>query len=182
MTTDFKITAMTPEVLKEKFPEVFTAIESQGYAKGSAEGKDLGLKEGHIKGFCSGAESERKRIEAVEAQSLVGHEALIAQLKADGKTTGEQAAVLVLGAEREKRKTRLQTLEDSSVKPVPPSNTDAEQFKVNVEDKNLPVEDRAKAEWDKSPDVRAEFLSFASFVAYKKASETGRVKVLSKTK
>lgn len=130
MTTDFKITAMTPEVLKEKFPEVFAAIETQGYARGSAEGKDVGLKEGHIKGFCSGAESERKRIEAVESQLLVGHEALIAQLKADGKTTGEQAAMLVLGAEREKRKTRMQALEDSSVKPVPPSNTDAEQFKV----------------------------------------------------
>ena len=182
MTTDFKITAMTPEVLKEKFPEVFTAIETQGYSRGLAEGQEKGIKEGHINGFNAGAESERKRIAAVEAQSLAGHEALIAQLKADGKTTGEQAAMMVLSAEKEKRKTRMQALEDNSIKPVPPSNTDAEQFKSNVEDKNLPVEERAKAEWDKSPDVRAEFLSFGSFLAYKKASEAGRVKILSRTK
>lgn len=177
---DFKITAMTPEVLKEKFPEVFTAIESQGYAKGLAEGKDVGLKEGHIKGFCSGAESERKRIEAVEAQSLVGHEALIAQLKADGKTTGDQAAVLVLGAEREKRKTRMQALEDSSVKPVQPSNTDSDQFTKT--DTTLPVEERCKKEWEQDTKLQTEFTSFASYVAYKKATEAGRVKILSRAK
>ena len=135
--SDFKITAMTPEVLKEKFPDVFAVIENQGHVKGLSEGYEKGCKEGHVQGFNAGAESERKRIEAVEAQSLVGHEALIAQLKADGKTTGEQAAMMVLSAEKEKRKTRMQSLEDSSIKPVPPSNTDTEQFKAVSEGKDF---------------------------------------------
>lgn len=47
-------------------------------------------------GFKAGVEAERKRIQSVEAQSLPGHEDLIAALKYDGHTTGEQAAILVI--------------------------------------------------------------------------------------
>lgn len=178
--SDFKITAMTPEVLKEKFPDVFAVIENQGHVKGLSEGYEKGCKEGHVQGFNAGAESERKRIEAVEAQSLVGHEALIAQLKADGKTTGEQAAMMVLSAEKEKRKTRMQSLEDSSIKPVQPSNTDSDQFTKT--DTTLPVEERCKKEWEQDTKLQTEFTSFASYVAYKKATEAGRVKILSRAK
>lgn len=174
--SDFKITAMTPEILAEKFPDVFKSIEERGRIAGMGEGKDAGLREGHAKGFSAGAESERQRIKAVEAQSLPGHEALIEQLKADGKTTGEQAAVAVLNAEKEKRKTRMQTLEDSAVKPVPPSSTDAQQF--SGADPNASVEDRAKAEWDKNPAIRAEFGSVQSYTAYLRATESGRAKIL----
>lgn len=176
MTTDFKITAMTPEILAEKFPDVFRVIEEKGRIVGLAEGKEAGFKEGHSKGFNAGAEAERKRIEAVESQCLSGHEALIAQLKADGKTTGEQAAIAVLNAEKEKRKTRMQILEDSALKLVPPSNTDAQPF--SGVDPNASVEDRAKAEWDKSPDLRTEFGSVQSYTAYLKATESGRAKIL----
>lgn len=49
-----------------------------------------------------GATAERQRILDVEAQSLPGHEALIAQFKADGKTSGPEAAAQVLAAERQK--------------------------------------------------------------------------------
>ena len=176
MTTDFKITSMTPEILLEKFPDVFKAIEEKGRIVGLTEGKESGFKEGHSKGFNAGAEAERNRIASVEAQCLTGHEALIAQLKADGKTTGEQAAIAVLTAEKEKRKTRMQVLEDSALKPVPPSNSDAQQF--SGVDPNASVEDRAKAEWDKSPDLRTEFGSVQSYTAYLKATESGRAKIL----
>lgn len=50
--------------------------------------------------LAEGATQERARIQAVRAQSLPGHEALIEKLAFDGKTTGEQAAVAVLAAER----------------------------------------------------------------------------------
>ena len=176
MTTDFKITSMTPEILLEKFPDVFKAIEEKGRIVGLTEGKESGFKEGHSKGFNAGAEAERNRIASVEAQCLTGHEALIAQLKADGKTTGEQAAIAVLNAEKEKRKTRMQILEDSAIKPVTSSNTDAQQF--SGIDPNASVEDRAKAEWEKSPALRAEFGSVQSYTAYLKATESGRAKIL----
>jgi capsid assembly protease len=51
-------------------------------------------------GRVEGATAERQRILAVEAQALPGHQPLIAQLKADGKTSGPEAAAQVLAAER----------------------------------------------------------------------------------
>jgi len=49
---------------------------------------------------AEGAVGERDRIAGVRAQAMPGHEALIDQLAADGKTTGPEAAVQVLAAER----------------------------------------------------------------------------------
>jgi signal peptide peptidase SppA len=50
---------------------------------------------------AEGAVSERDRIAAVRAQSLPGHEALIERFATDGHTTGPEAAVAVLAAERQ---------------------------------------------------------------------------------
>ena len=52
--------------------------------------------------LAEGATAERERILAVRAQNLPGHDALIERLAFDGATTGEQAAVAVLNAERER--------------------------------------------------------------------------------
>ena len=64
-----------------------------------------------------GAASEAQRIAAVRAQVIPGHEALIEQLAADGVTTGEQAAVRVLAAERE----RLAAAGDARMAHNPPA-------------------------------------------------------------
>ena len=48
----------------------------------------------------AGATAERERIQAVQSQSLAGHEQIIAKLAFDGKTTGPEAAVAVLAAEK----------------------------------------------------------------------------------
>lgn len=47
-----------------------------------------------------GATAERERIKGVRAQTMKGHEALIETLAMDGKTTGPEAAVQVLAAEK----------------------------------------------------------------------------------
>ncbi|MBS0364911.1 MAG: signal peptide peptidase SppA [Proteobacteria bacterium] len=60
--------------------------------------------------IAEGARAERERIQAVEAAALPGHEALIGALKFDGKTTGGEAALQVLVAERSKRGDRLEAL------------------------------------------------------------------------
>lgn len=52
---------------------------------------------------AEGAARERGRIAAVREQLIPGHEALIEQLAADGKTTGPEAAMAVLAAERAQR-------------------------------------------------------------------------------
>jgi len=49
---------------------------------------------------AEGAVSERDRIAAVRAQAMPGHEALIEQLAADGHTSGPEAALAVLAAEK----------------------------------------------------------------------------------
>lgn len=50
-----------------------------------------------------GASAERERIQSVEAQALPGHEALIATMKFDGKSTAGDAAMAVNAAEKQSR-------------------------------------------------------------------------------
>lgn len=50
---------------------------------------------------AAGAQAERDRIQAVRAQALPGHEALVERLAMDGKTTGPEAAMAILAAERQ---------------------------------------------------------------------------------
>lgn len=66
-----------------------------------------------------GAAAERQRVAAVRAQSLAGHEALIEQLVADGKTTGPEAAVAVLQAERQLSAKRVADIAADAPKPLP---------------------------------------------------------------
>lgn len=49
----------------------------------------------------AGAKAERERIASVRAQAMPGHEALIAQMELDGKSTGADAAMAIIGAEKE---------------------------------------------------------------------------------
>jgi signal peptide peptidase SppA len=84
-------------------------------------------------GIAAGATAERERIQAVEAQALPGHSALIASLKFDGKTTGHDAAVAVLAAERKLRGTTAANLEEDAPTAVgasvPDANKEAEEKK-----------------------------------------------------
>jgi ClpP class serine protease len=69
--------------------------------------------------LLQGANDERGRIQAVKAQTLAGHEELIESLMWDGKTTGEQAAVAVLQAERSLGAQRLSQLQSDRPQPLP---------------------------------------------------------------
>lgn len=81
---------MDVQKLKAEHPDVAAALIN--------EGKELG------------ATAERERIQSVEAQSMPGHEQLIATLKFDGKTSGPEAAVQVLAAEKAKKGDKLAAL------------------------------------------------------------------------
>ena len=73
-------TPMDMKTLAEQHPELLATIQ--------AEARN------------AGAQAEQARVAAVRAQSMPGHEALIEQLAADGKTTGPEAAMQVLAAEK----------------------------------------------------------------------------------
>lgn len=67
---------------------------------------------------ATGATAERSRIAAVRSQVLPGHEALIEGLAFDGKTTGPEAAMAVLAAEKQSRTAQAQALASDAPKPL----------------------------------------------------------------
>jgi capsid assembly protease len=89
---------MTREELAAQAPDLLAAVLAEGHAAGAA--------------------AECARIKDVEAQALPGHEALIAGLKFDGKTSGAEAAVAVLAAERTALATRAKHLAGDAPSPV----------------------------------------------------------------
>ncbi len=124
--------------------------------------------------------AELARIHDVEAQALPGHEELIAQLKADGISTGPMAAVAVLNAERAANARRAKDIIADAPAPVAHAAAPAGAAAAGADESATP-EARARAEWDKNPALRAEFSNnIAPFLAYSLAQAAGRVKVLSK--
>jgi capsid assembly protease len=166
------------EELKTKHPDVYAAAVAEGKTAGIAEGETAGKSAGIEEGKSIGAAAERQRIIDVRAQLIAGHEALIETLVADGKTTGPEAAMRIVQAEKVVGQNRLAALKadgqlgvDQPAAPLPGTET--------VIDANLPIDQRAKAEWDKSPELRKEFSDqFDNFLAFKK--NEGRIKILSR--
>jgi len=152
------VKAMTLEELRAAHPDLCAALVAEGR--------------------IAGATAERARIQEIEAQALPGHEALIAQFKADGKTTGPEAAVAILAAERAICAGRADKLAAAAPAPVP--HAPAPVDKPSGEDKSQPIETRAKAKWDADAALRAEFGAFETYLAFAKAQDAGAVKVLSK--
>ncbi|MBZ5707489.1 MAG: hypothetical protein LAN63_19265 [Acidobacteriia bacterium] len=106
---------ITKENFASAYPELFASIEKEAFEKGLSEGME--------KGKLSGAGSERERIKGVEDQLIPGHEDLIASLKYDGKTTGPEAAVMVLKKEKELMASRHEDLiEDGKKSKVKDAN------------------------------------------------------------
>gem|GEM_PF-5826805 len=66
-----------------------------------------------------GATKERERIQSVLAQKLPGHKALVQSLAFDGKTTGPEAAIAVVNAERANGAKRLTDLQEDASKAAP---------------------------------------------------------------
>ncbi len=158
---------ITREELQAQSPDLLRAILAEGHA--------------------AGALAERERMLAVEGQALPGHDALIAKLKADGKTTGPEAALAVLNAERQLRATAAGSLAADAPAPVAsaaapavvPNAAALAQADAQAE-AALPLADRCKSRWDRDAAVRQEFGDLASYVAFTRAEESGRVKRLSK--
>jgi ATP-dependent Clp endopeptidase proteolytic subunit ClpP len=105
---------MTLEELKAESPDLYNTVFEAGHARGLAEG----LEKNQAEAKTEGARAECERIKSVESQLMPGHEKLINELKFDGKTTGEQAAVKVLQAEKTLRVDAVANLESDKIDPV----------------------------------------------------------------
>ena len=127
-------------------------------------------------GKAEGAEAERKRIQAVREQSMPGHDALIEEMMFDGQTTGEQAAVKILQAEKKQREIMAANIEKDAPDIIEQPSTDNAD---SVNDDHLPIDKRCAARWEKSKELQDEFIGdFDAYLAYEKALDAGRVKVL----
>lgn len=156
---------MDLEKLKAEHPALFKAITDES--------------------FAAGATAERSRIQAVEGALIPGHEALIASLKFDGKTTGGDAAIAVNSAERALRVKQGTTAAADAPpvvaqvpgKTVPAAGASAQEKAEAERLANLPVEERCKAMWEANTgQVRADHVGLAEFTAFTRAVEGGKVK------
>jgi signal peptide peptidase SppA len=139
-------------------------------------------------GRTTGASEERARIKAVEGALIPGHEALIDSLKFDGKTSGGDAALQVLAAEKKTRQTQAAALGSDApgVVALAPGATvkpdaAAQAAAAAAERAKLPLEERCKAEWEASAELHAEFSSLGAYVAYERATAAGQAKVMKKS-
>lgn len=147
--------------------------------KALEDGMKLGLDEGRKTGFADGAKAERERILGIERVAIPGHDALVAELKADGKTSPAEAAMKINETEKLTRERRLEAIRKDGLAPAPAAAPTASgDPKPTAEDANAPIENRAKATWESDPKVREEFVSFESYLAFRKAEASGRVRVL----
>jgi len=156
----------TPALTLETLKANHSAIYDQAFAEGATAGSD----------------KERERIQSVESAALPGHEKLISSLKFDGKTTGAEAALEIVKAERENRAQGLQSFGSEAPKPVAqPAKDDLSSNHKADEDDGMSDDDKAKAKWGRDSELRAEFGDdFEAYSAYEKANASGYVKVLKK--
>lgn len=136
---------MTIDEFKAKYPDLYQAIfdkgSETGYSDGFAKGEASGIEKGKAKGISeakkAGADHERARIRAVQEQLIPGHEDLIDALMWDGKTTGEQAAIQVLAAEKRIRDKTAADLKTDAPEPaahaLPPETEQIEENKGFLE-------------------------------------------------
>lgn len=130
--------SMTKEELRAKHPDLFQSVVDEGRALGVVDGIEQGKTAGFADGEKAGAEKERQRIKDVRAQVLPGHEALVEEMVSDGKTTGAEAAVRILAAEKGKLDEMARKMASSAVPPVPPvtepdPKADEETFEAAVD-------------------------------------------------
>lgn len=164
--------------IKGKFPDIYSMIVEEGRVAGLAEGieqgKIDGLSAGRAEGMVEGAEAERKRIKDIEAVSVKGYDDIIESMKFDGSKTAADAKDAILEAVRLTNAAELAKLTADAITPA----AHAAPPVVDATIDNLPIDQKAKIMWDKSPDLRNEFSdNFESCLAFMKNDAAGRVKI-----
>lgn len=130
---------------------------------------------------AEGAEAERKRLAEIDEVAVAGHDDLIARAKADGKSTAADVALQIVKADKAAGKSHLDGLRgvEDQLDP-PPADAAGANGGAGEPDADAPLEDRAKAKWDKDGALRAEFGGdFGAFLAFEKAEESGRARIRS---
>jgi signal peptide peptidase SppA len=164
---------LTVQTLQTDHPALYQVVFDAG--------KKHGIEEASKTENQAGIDQERARILAITAAALPGQEELMQKCISEGISAGD-AAIRFLAAERQHLKVQAQALADEKPKPVPvdnPANVAVPDPKKTGD--NLPLDQQAKANWDKDQALQAEFLGdYASYLAYVKAEQSGQAKILRK--
>lgn len=131
-----------------------------------------------------GATAERERIAGIDKLGMKGHEALVAEMKADG-TSVEQAAMKLIGAENALRDAQLagvKSVEDKTGKIVaaPLSDTTAQASVTSSATSPDGWATEYAAENAAGAKLRSEFSTKEDYVAFKQAEAAGKVRILRK--
>ena len=164
MAAETKETKPEATVTKD---ELKTAVD-----KALEEGMNVGLAQGRKEGAAEASKLERERILGIEKIALPGHEALVAEMKADGKTSPGEAAIRINETEKLTREKRLEAIKKDGLAPAPSAVPSATGDTKPVADQSQPLEVRAKLEWEANAAVRKEFQGeFDRYLWARKALE-----------
>ena len=156
-----------------EFPDIAEKLAKENSEKIKTETKESA--------FAEGIKSERERILAIEEASLPGHEDLVTKAKQDADMTADKLALQIVVREKQ-RGTRYVEQASEAEKEMPkvsPNFESTSQEKAKI-DKDAPLEERAKAEWQSHVKLRSEFADdYDAYFAFKKANEANQVKILS---
>jgi len=172
---------ITLEDLEKNHPDIVAQIVTKNAVVITAEFLNTNHPDIVAALAAEAAKKERERIQAVQSQLISGHEDLVNTLMFDGETTGEQAAVKILQAEKDARLKFQNQLDTDAPAAVAATLVPEVEETIDTEDENIPLEDRAKAAWDKNKKIRDEFLNdFDVYLAYLKADAAGQVRILAR--
>lgn len=135
---------ITIETIKNKYPEIAAALVAEG------------------------AKAENDRIAGCEAASLPGHEAIVNSMKLDGKSTGADVALAIIAEEKKLRSSHLDAFKANAPAPLPHAAIDQVAASDNS---NLPLEERAKMDWDNKESIRKEFGTLAAYTGFLKVEQ-----------
>ena len=126
-----------------------------------------------------GATAERARILGIETIAVAGHDALVAEMKADGKTSPADAAMRILAAEKVTRGKNLQAIKDVETEGSKvPAVASAQGTQDPPKSAKATTPEQWKAEYAADPKLQAEFTAAEPYAAYMQAETSGKVRRL----
>jgi signal peptide peptidase SppA len=130
---------------------------------------------------AEGAEAERTRHASLDVAFMPGHEKLLAEAKGNPETDAGAFALQMCAAEKQTRTNTLGEIKANAPKPVVLDVDAVEPVKVPKVDKNTPIEERAKAEWDADAGLRNTFIGgYDNYLSARVAEDNEQIKTQGK--
>ena len=89
---EMNLSGLTAEALAESRPDLVAEFQKVGFDNGKEEGLTLGREEG--------AKAETTRLASIDDVAMAGYESIVADAKADGKSTAEDVELAIIRQQR----------------------------------------------------------------------------------